>query len=252
MDEAVFAATMFLNWLLPLVLAIVTGLLTPGRRGFLKAQRQSWLEAPVNIVIDIYAQRLSAENFEVDLSQAPLKMVARKRGKLGLGSTEIMTAHANKALRFTAYFQPQGNRTFATTELQIRDWIIVDTGEGQFLEQTLDYLLSGDMSSPETRPVVPNRSIFASQSMWGAAVTFAGALLLLHPFFHTPEKRNALAAGLLGGCGINILLAIYALVAISRDPISLRGKPLAWTAIAVAVLDVALIAGLFFYEMALA
>ena len=247
MDETVFILTMFLNWLTPLVLAIITGLLTPGRRGFLKAQRQAWLEAPANVVIDTYAQRLAAENFEVDLSQAPLKLVAKKRGSLGLGSTEIVTSHAKKALRFTAYFQPQGNRTFATTELQVRDWIIVDTGEGEFLERTLDYLLSGDMSSPGTRPIVPNRSIFASQSMWGAAIVFVGALLLLHPHFHPAEKRNALAAGLIGACGVNVILAIYALVAISRDPQGLRGKPLAWTAIGVSLIDVGLVAGLWFY-----
>jgi hypothetical protein len=102
MDETIFVLTMFLNWLMPLVLAVITGFLTPGRRGFLKAQRQSWLEAPVHVVIDIYAQRLAAENFEVDLSQAPLRLMAKKRGSLGFGSTEIVTSHAKKALRFTA------------------------------------------------------------------------------------------------------------------------------------------------------
>jgi hypothetical protein len=240
---------MFLNWLMPLVLAVITGFLTPGRRGFLKAQRQSWLEAPVSVVIDIYAQRLAAENFQVDLSQAPMRLMAKKRGSLGFGSTEIVTSHAKKALRFTADFQPHGNRTFATTELQVRDYIIVDTGEGQFLEQTLEWLLGGDMSSPDTRPVVPNRSIFASQSMWGAAIVFASAGLLLHPFFHPPDRRNALAAGLIGGCAINIILAIYALVAISRDPKGLRGKPLAITSLAVSVVDVVLIVALMFYRI---
>src|SRR6059058_2315954 len=100
MDESIFGLVMLLGWLLPLVLAIVISFLTPGRRGYLSARRESWLEAPVDEVINVYAERLFAENFKVDLSQAPLRMIAKKKGSLGFGSMEIVTSHAKKSMQF--------------------------------------------------------------------------------------------------------------------------------------------------------
>ncbi|HTL27780.1 MAG TPA: hypothetical protein VL282_01105, partial [Tepidisphaeraceae bacterium] len=192
--------------------------------------------------IDIYARRLMAENFRVDLSQVPMRMVAQKQGKLGFGSTEMVTSHAKKGLLFTADFRPEGNRTFAHVELKFTEFIIVDTGETQFIEQTIDWLLGGDMSSPAARPTVANRSVFASIAMWGGFFVLAMSGLLLHPFFREGSTRNALIGGLLAACFTNLITAIWGLVGIHRAPEALTGKPLAYAAIALSVIDALVIA----------
>ena len=46
-----------------------------------------------------------------------------------------------------------------------------------------------------------------------------------------------------------MILAVYALVAISRDPKGLRGKPLAFTSLALSVVDAGLIVALMFYRI---
>lgn len=239
----------FLSMILAVV-AVVVGsfvlpallmLLLPGRKGSMRTRRAAVHSGTTAEVFEGYAARLAYDGFAVDASGFPAVLRA-SRGKLFEHPDGIPT-HATKPttieVRFSSEPPARHGEVTAVAEAWLNDFVLLDSGEGRQLDETLHRLVAGDLAQ-DPPPAVATPSFHAVVACSAAAISCAGAWLL--PWMIADDVRAiAAAAGLIVG---TLIVAFPESRAALRDiamrPGEVTGAALARLAMAVAVVGIAL------------
>jgi hypothetical protein len=204
-----FTITLIGLAVLSVLLPIVIGFFRGGRRGSMKTVREVLHEdVSLEEIREIYVERLKFEGFEIDEKKSGPQEVQAHRGKLQSSAPFAVHTHASKPLSAVLHLEKlNGNHIKVTLTLRMEDFVVYDTGEGQYIDRTMDRLLSADLETEQT-PIVPNLSFKSQTALSSGILVWLAALSV--PFLPTPGGvgvvlgllMNLVICGVMAGLGI--------------------------------------------------
>lgn len=209
--------------LLPVALVIVVGLLTPGRKGHMRTEKEAFHEElSLEAARTLYEERLEHEGFEVEWNNPPDRIRAHRRAtwKRKIGSPTVFT-HARNPLSAEIHMTATPGGVAVRLVVWMKSFIFRDTGEGRYVDETIERILFADLER-EPPPVVPNISVFAEVALYSAVLMNLAPLLMLLPLFDLSRSL-----GLLYGMGAELIavvvLLLFALFDIIAKPKEMTG-----------------------------
>lgn len=208
--------------LLPFLWTFAKGFLSPGRKGSMRTVRDTVHEdVSLDFARTIYLDRLKFEGFEVELEQGGTRLTAR-RGKLPGNSPFSVHTHASKPLELKMEFRPLDRGVGVRLEMTMKDFVIVDTGEGKYIDETLDRLMGADLEREEA-PVVPNETFKTTVAFQIAFLMLFAPILLFAPGF-TTEMAGGLMLVLIVEFFVSVVLALLGILDCFMRPGEMTGK----------------------------
>ncbi|MDQ3439479.1 MAG: hypothetical protein M3478_03920 [Planctomycetota bacterium] len=242
MAEGAFAAaavTFFTIMVGSLVVPVAVMLLLPGRRGTMRTQRHaSHAGIMTGEAWELYGARLQYEGFDIAACAQPGTLRATRRAKTALGSVAGVHAQSNKPLEAEATFQDvPGQGVAVTLALWTTDLVVLDTGEGRYIDGVLDRLMTADLGA-EPPVVVPSPSFSPVKALIVAAFVWMGVAMMWLPAFGGSVLRG-IVIGLIASALMGLTSAVHGLREIHAKPAELYGAGRAKVAIVLLFLGVA-------------
>jgi hypothetical protein len=240
----VFVSILVLLVVGPLLFPLVLMLFRREGTGFIRvAREQVYGTGDVDQLWATFVERLQYEGFVVDRQAAPNKLFARREHvTLNQSSPTKSTGHALKPYDVIMLFVPEGPTTRMLFSLQIRDFVLFDTGEKRYMNELTDRLLAADLAK-SARPVVLNPSYCINYALCFAALMCVGSLAILIPPF-----TSSMTVGLLIGYAMTVpvlgALAIIGFLQAKWHPNEVTGAKRVPAVFALLLLSLALASGL--------
>jgi hypothetical protein len=200
----------------PILLPIIIGLFKPGRRGRMTTTME--VEHPgvdMEETVQIYVERLAHEKFRVVREGNTL---VANRGKSPC--TLDIATHAQKPLQLEIRFSEIEDGVKAHLKMWMTDFVVHDTGEGQFIDLMLNRLVSDDLANVPP-PIVSNLSLKAAFAFYSVIFMIIGALLL--PFLSFDQAVQMLAV-LATATLVTIAMSLLGLYDVYMKPKEMSGK----------------------------
>ena len=211
---------------LPFLVVFIRGFLSSGRKGNMLTVREVFHEAvsPEEVRI-IYMERLQYEGFEFypkEPGDTSLRIDARRSFIKNVQSPLQIHTHAGKPLEVSIDLEERENGIFVRIEMKMNDFVVLDTGEGQYIDATLDRLLGADLERDEA-PIVPNVTFKATVALYISILMAVAPLLMLVPGFGL-ERSSGLMGAMFMECFICVGLGCFGLYACFAKPKEIKGK----------------------------
>jgi len=197
-------------------------------------------DASLEEVCEIYAERLQYEGFTVASGKDPIKITAHRESLQVPGSPLTIQTHASKPLKAEVDFKEQSDGVAVQLTVWMTDFVILDTGEGRYIDETIDRIVTADLEA-EPPPVVPNVSTHAQVAFYGGILVFLAPLFM---FFLNASQSLGLLLAMGFEVFICVVLALFALRDVIVKPKEMTGKKRIAAAILLGVLGCLLGAGL--------
>lgn len=207
--------------------------LMPGRRGHMRTTRE--MAIPDTSLADaqrLMTARLRDEGFEI-VDSRPAFLQAVRAQKYNAVNPLAAVDHAGSALGAEVNLREAGASIMVTVSLWMPSLVFYDTGEGRFIDLTLERLLLGDRATPP--PIVPNRNLNAVMAVSCAVVMMLVALGLLLPQMDGATAQW-LARAVMHTLVYPVVLAVLAWVAMLRKPDAITGGAWACAGVALAAM----------------
>lgn len=203
----------------PFIVAIFHALRPGARRGRLVAERAHIYEGidPARLRALIHA-RLESDRFQLPQGPDPLVLEARREAQRPAGSMMIAYPYPNLQLAVRVQFVPRAEGTEARFRVQSLSYAFRDTGEGEYLEAFLDFV----MGKQVIRPVAPD----IPGNIQTAPVMTAVALLMPWFAFLPSMDRNAVKDLLFWTIALGLggmVMGAIGMVQIALSPTRYRG-----------------------------
>ncbi len=226
----------------PFGLFFLRGLLSPGRKGYMRTQREVFHDkAPLHEVFQTYLERVRFEGFEPVEGQVhpPRQIVAQRTPE----REPATFTHASIPLELKISFAERDQGVDVQVEMKTRSFVVLDTGEGRYIDETLKRLLEAELAQ-EQRPIVPNVTLTAVIALYIGILMLIAPLLMLVPGFGLGRALGLLEAmGM--ECFVCVGLSLIALYLCYRNPGEITGRLRALIAIGVSIFAFAYSVGLF-------
>lgn len=159
-----------------IVLQIVIGLLTPGRKGSMKASKTlEFAGVRPEEAMKRFVDRLGYEGFNITEPKGNFHLIAKRKKSPFSGLPYSIQSHANKIVHAELKVTPNAQGSTVEISLWMKDWVYQDTGEGAFIDYALERICTGDLKTPA--PVVENLSGNAVSALYLGGVGLFVALL---------------------------------------------------------------------------
>jgi len=208
--------------LLPFLWTFAKGFLSSGRKGSMRTVRDTVHEdVSLDFARTTYLDRLKFEGFEVELDESGTRLTAH-RGKPPSNSPFAVHTHASKPLGLKMEFRQLDRGVGVRLEMTMKDFVIVDTGEGKYIDETLDRLMGADLER-EAAPVVPNETFKTTVAFQIAFLMLLAPILLFAPGF-TTEMAGGLMLVLIVEFFVSVVLALLGILDCFMRPSEMTGK----------------------------
>jgi len=210
-----------------ILLQLVVGLLTPGRKGKIRSEKSVFhAGVSASLAWQTYARRLQFEGFHFEQEESQGVLSARRRSAADAFSPLEIKSFAKMALKAQVHFEPRPDGVVVRLVLWTPNSVYVDTGEGAFIDAMVERLIGANLEW-EPPPVVPNLSGHAQSAL------YTGALMLLAPILIVllgldASHGLAMVGGAIVACITNLVLGGLGLRDVLMKPQEMRGK---WQAI---------------------
>jgi len=235
----VLITTLLATFLTSEIISWLVLILIPGRKGFLKSSRTvSWPQTNPQQAAEVILRRLSQEHFgnPQQLQSAPLHILAKRPSRQRDASGRTTFTHAGKPVDADVQILPRGSGVELTLQLKMTDFVLLDSGEGEHLEQVMHRLIEGTDRPPV---IVANPSVPALNGVCWAMTTLAAASLgTVLPVLQRDHVEFAVAIAMSAASAC--VMAIWGLLTIIRRPKEISGTWL--VALALLAAAVALVA----------
>jgi len=191
---------------------------------------------------NLYASRLHFEGFLIDSADRPWTLRASRASKTAIGTVGGVHAQSNKPLGAEAHFTPVGNGVSVTLALWAKDFVLYDTGEGEYIRRTLERLMSANLEE-EPSPVVCAPSFSPIKALIVAGTVWVG-IIVLHQLHLDGYRATGIALGLVAGAVLGMVSALHGLWEIRARPEELHGKGRALIALVALLLALAVAAAI--------
>lgn len=222
-------------------LALLIDRATPGRKGRLRTERDHFFpEFKAKDVRSEMEKRLVAENFELQQSADPSTLSASRKRR---PKDSVMQEYpfAGLKLQIDVQFVSREDGCIAKMAVSTPSHITRDTGESDYLEAVLDYLMLRQDFHPT--PPVPHFWAFLS-------LRFSTILIFLPALFFLPgmegEHAENYFIGILIAAGLSIFAGLVALLQIVRNKPKYTGGKQVALGIVLAIAAAAIAGGIQF------
>jgi hypothetical protein len=216
--------------ILPQILPIIVGLLTPGRKGTMLTKRTSdWNNVSGDEAWRVLLERVRNEGFTIAAGPNPGFITVSRPKTYGGGRA---ATHASKPLNATFQVQPHVAGVTIEGTMTTPDLVILDTGEGKHIDQVLDRILTQHPGEKQ-EPPVPNTSYHAKVGVYCAAIMWVGVVAIV--LLDASRAAGIIAGGLMLGLLIGVVLGAFGLIHTVKRPQEIRGKGMAIASIVLSV-----------------
>jgi hypothetical protein len=162
------------------------------------------LPLPPEMAWDAMAARLAQHGFTSDVSQRPARLAGKKPTWPKPDGVAIGSPHVYKPMTFDSTLRPSGSKTEVDATVTMDDFILLDSGEWDYVQWVIDDALSN--RSPDApadpAPFRPSPSSNALIALFLATAALTGALLPLV----WPWLRGEFLDGYAGGAALAAIL----------------------------------------------
>ena len=234
---AIFVVSEIISWL---VLILI-----PGRKGYLKSSRTVSLpQTNPQQASEVILRRLSEEHFSnaMQLPGTPVHIVATRPSTQRDANGRMTFAHAGKPIDADVQILPRGSSVELTIQLKMTDFVLLDSGEGEHLEQVMHRLIEGTDRPPV---VIANPSLPAMNAVcWAMTTLAASSLGTVLPVVQRDHVEFAIAIAMSAASAL--VMASWGLLTILRRPKEISGTWLVALALLAGAAAVAAAAAIFF------
>ena len=216
-------------------------LIIPGRKGTLRTTREFRFPGRIEEAFELMRGRIEYEGFVTDSASPPRFLAAHRPARHHEVDESTIVTHASKPLGLEVHFEPLADSATVRLTMWMKDFVLLDSGEGRQIDLTLDRLIKAELDK-EPPPVTPSTSLNAFCAVTGGLVAIALAAL---PFYWPwLRERHLLAFGLAiaGGGLFAASMGWETIKAVRAKPLEVKGTTLAYLSYVLAA--VAVIAGL--------
>lgn len=158
---------------LAFVVPLLLGLLTPGRKGRMTTQKTVFHPGvDEESALAAYAGRLQFEGFRILRASGNGSLLARRPQPFA--HSGVSMAHADKPYEAELRLTPRDGGVEARLKLWTTDWVIVDTGEGRYIDELLARIVGADLIN-DPAPLVPNSSFLCNYALHYGVYVFLAA-----------------------------------------------------------------------------
>lgn len=237
-----FTVSLALTLFMPHVCMIVLLLIIPSRRGYMRTRRElSLTDIALEEAITLYTDRLSYEGFEVVRDGNRLICV---RDPENPGNIDAVSG---KAVFIDMMFDETAGGVSLTAEARLNDIILFDTGEGRYVDETLDRALGADLEEEAPKVSMPSYNALCSFA------TAFGLIVAMGYIAVSDRNYNDTVGIALGMCVAAVAVLIYAAIAIRnvrQSPKEVSGSGFAIAAVVTAVIVMAATAVIIYLRFA--
>jgi hypothetical protein len=226
---AVFMGPLVLSW------GVQAGisLLLPGKRGKLSTERTHYYEdLELETLKKYMRQRLLAENFKMEKETDPYVIEAKRQGPRIDKSVMDAYPYPKLQMKVRVEFLPHSHGTQARMIVTSMTYILRDTGESQYLEAFLDFLM-GKKAFKEVKPDLNENTL---SSIYIALMTLFVPWILFS--LDIKDEHYVSIAGITAVPILtSVVQAVHGIIQIGMKPTRTRGYHLAAIGIGLAALS---------------
>ena len=216
----VWPITMFAIFVISQVIDWLVLLLIPGRKGFLKSSRVVSWPLTAEQALTVIFRRLQEERFsDVRQLDSPLHVLAKRPTTQTDARGVTIFTHAAKPIEADVQIVPRRGGTEVALNLKMTDFVLLDSGEGEHLEQVIYRLAEGTDRPPV---IVANPSPLAMSAVcWALTALAAASLAIYLPV--VKQHAAEFAAGIAMSAVASATMAILGLQSIRARPKEISG-----------------------------
>lgn len=202
-------------------------LIIPGRKGTLRTTREFRFPGKIEEAFSLMRGRIEYEGFITDSASPPRVLTAHRPARHHEVDESTIVTHATKPLGLEAHFEPVPGGAMVRLTMWMKDFVLLDSGEGRQIDLTLDRLIKAELDK-EPPPVTPSTSLNAFCAVTAGLVTIALAAL---PFYWPWLRQKHLFAfglAIAGGGLFAASMGWETIKAVRAKPLEVKGTGLAY------------------------